>query len=100
MDFDKFPSVTEAKRWAALRLQEHAGLIDELETQVSFPLLTIDEATGKPVKFGEYRCDFRYRIVETGERVIADAKPIGEMTADAKLKLRIMEASGRPVTIV
>lgn len=99
-EFDYFASVTEAKRWAALRLQLSAGLIDELERQVRFPLLTIDEITGKPVEIAVYVCDFRYRVVETGERIIEDAKPPNKMDSGAQLKLRIMEKSGRTVTIV
>lgn len=98
MDFDRFDSKTEAKRWAALRLQERAGEITDLQRQVRFPLLTVDERTGKPVKFGEYVADFRYRIIATGEVVIDDSKG-GAISPDAALKLRIMEASGRTVTL-
>lgn len=99
-EFDYFASVTEAKRWASLQLQAHAGEITELERQVRYPLLTVDERTGKPIEFAVYVCDFRYRIVKTGERVIADAKPADKMDPGAQLKLRVMEASGRPVTIL
>lgn len=99
-DFDFFGSVTEAKRWAALLMQQQAGVIDELERQVRFPLLTVDERTGKPVEFAVYVCDFRYRVVETGARVIEDAKAGNAMDAGAQVKLRVMEKSGRPVTLV
>lgn len=98
MDFDRFDSKTEAKRWASLRLQERAGEIADLQRQIRFPLLTIDERTGKPVKFAEYVADFRYRIISTGEVVIDDSKG-GAISPDAALKLRIMEASGRTVTL-
>jgi hypothetical protein len=99
-EFDFFASVTEAKRWAALKLQERAGVITELERQVRFPLLTIEERTGKPVEFAVYVCDFRYRVVETRQQVIEDAKPPDKMDSGAQLKLRVMEKSGRTVSIV
>lgn len=98
LGFDRFDSKTEATRWASLKLRQRAGDIADLQRQVRFPLLTIHERTGKPVKFGEYHADFVYRIVETGEVVIFDSK--GKVISpDATIKLRIMEASGRTVTL-
>lgn len=100
MDFDRFDSKKEAKRWAALQLQQRAGLIDQLERQVRFPLLTVHHATGKPAEWGHYVCDFRYRNLETGMQVIEDVKPEDRIMPDAAIKLRVMEASGRPVTLI
>lgn len=98
MDFDRFDSKTEAKRWATLRLLERAGEITDLQRQVRFPLLTIHDRTGKPVKIGEYVADFVHRDVKTGELVIEDSKG-GAISPEAALKLRIMEHSGRTVTL-
>lgn len=98
MDFDRFDSKTEAQHWAKLRLRERAGQLTELRRQVRYPLLTIDERTGKPVKFGEYVADFVYRDQPSNELIIADSKG-GAISPEAALKLRIMEASGRTVTL-
>lgn len=98
LGFTRFDSKKEAQRWAALLLQVRAGVVADLERQIRCDLLTIHHATGKPVKFGTYVADFRYRIVETGEVVTEDVKG-GAISPDAALKLRIMEASGRTVTL-
>lgn len=98
LGFERFDSKAEAMRWAALKLQQRGGFIKELERQVRFDLLTIHHATGKPVAWGTYVADFRYRITETGEQVIEDKKG-SSITPDAAIKLRVMEASGRTVTI-
>ncbi len=100
MDFDDFQSKGEAQRWAALLLRQRGGLIAELERQVKIDLLTVNHQTGKPVVWGYYLADFRYRDVETGERVTEEYKPGGSMSYDAALKLRCVEAMGIKITVV
>jgi hypothetical protein len=96
--FDRFDSKTEAYHWAKLKQRERAKLIEQLRRQVTYPLLTVDERTGKPVRFGAYVADFVYRDIESGETIIEDSKG-GAISPEAALKLRIMEASGRTVTL-
>lgn len=98
MDFDRFDSKGEAMRWAALRLSQRAGTIADLRRQVRYPLLTVDDRTGKPVKFAEYIADFVYRDTSTNEVVIEDSKG-SAISPEAELKLRVMEHSGRTVTL-
>lgn len=97
-EFDRFDSKTEAQQWAKIKLREREGRITELRRQVRFPLLTVDERTGKPVKFADYVADFVYLDVATGEVVIEDSKG-GAISPEAALKLRVMESSGRTVTL-
>lgn len=100
MDFDFFPSQGEAKWWMKLRRRVEAGQIAELERQVRIPLLTVHQRTGKPVEFAVYVADFRWLDVASGERVTAEAKPGGRMTYESQIKIRCVEASGIPVTIL
>lgn len=100
IEFIKFPSRVEATRYAILDRRHHLGEISDLQLQVRFDLLTIDSDTGKPVKFGEYWADFVYFDRISNGWVTEDAKPENQMDSGAKLKLRIMEASGRPVSVV
>lgn len=100
MDFDSFPSKGEAKAWMKLRRREINGEIDQLERQVQIPLLTVHHETGKPVRWGTYVADFRWRDVATGQRVTAECKPGGAMTYEAELKIRCVEAQGIPVEIL
>lgn len=100
IEFIKFPSKVEAKRYAILDRRRRAGEITDLQLQVRYDLLTVHEASGKPVKIGEYWADFLYFDHVDGRWHIEDAKPLDAMDAGAKMKLRIMEASGRPVGVV
>lgn len=96
MDFYRFDSIGEAKRWAKLQLLQRAGLISDLRRQVPFPLMTVGRE-GLTVKWAEYVADFVY--LEDGVRVIGDHKPSAGMSPDAALKLRCMAAMGTPVTV-
>lgn len=98
LDYDRFDSKSEAMRWAVLRRNLAVGQIADLRRQVRYPLLTVDERTGKPVKFGEYIADFVYHDLHTDEVVIEDSKG-SAISPEAELKLRIMEHSGRTVTL-
>ena len=94
MDFSKFDSRGEAGRYAALILLQSAGVIQGLETQVRFPLMTIGPDK-LPVKVATYIADFVY--LRDGAQVIEDFK--GALTDVAALKLRWMAGMGLPVTI-
>lgn len=96
MDLTKFDSIGEANRYATLLLRQRAGEISELEAHVPFPLMTVGR-NGLACKFATYEADFVY--VENGQQVIEDFKSAGGIDPTAALKLRIMEASGRPVRL-
>lgn len=98
MDFDSFPSKTEAKDHMRFRMLEKRGKIANVRRQVPYPLFTIDQG-GKPVQFATYIADYVFDDLETGQTgVIYDSK--GEAIApEAKLKLRCMEVSGRTVKL-
>lgn len=97
MDFDRFMSWGEATRWMQLRLLVRAKEITNLQRQVRFALMTVD-INGNPVKFADYIADFTYE--EGSDFVIEDYKSKSGIDPVAALKLRIMEASGRPVRLV
>lgn len=82
VDGYRFPSRREANRYAELKLMERAGLIQELELQVTYPL----EVNGQ--KVSSYRADFRYK--EHGKTVVADAK--GFATDVFRIKKKWMAA--------
>lgn len=94
--FDHFDSKGEAKRWAQLRLLERSGQITALRRQVSYPLLTVGRE-GLPVRFAYYVADYVYE--ENGIEVIEDHKAPSGISPEAALKLRVMEAAGRPVKL-
>ena len=96
LQFDRFDSKGEAKRFATLRLLERAGEISQLQRQIRFPLCTIGK-DGQPVQFAIYAADFVY--VEKGERVIEDFKSASGIAPEAALKLRCMEAAGNTVKL-
>lgn len=96
MDFERFDSKGEAKRYMQLRLLQRAGEISELRRQVVFPLFTLTDL-GKPVRFADYVADFVY--TEKGAKVIEDSKSRNGITPEASLKLRVMEAAGTPVRL-
>ena len=97
LDFHKIDSQTEAHRLGELRLLLLHGKIENLETQVRFPLLA-HRADGSAVKVADYVADFVY--FRDGVRVIEDAKSAGVISDVAALKLRWMQAQGNPVTLV
>lgn len=95
MAFDTFDSKTEAKRWAALGLQQRAGLISDLRRQVKFPLMTVGRQ-GLAVEFAYYLADFVY--TQDGEKIIEDSKG-GGVSPDARLKLACMQSMGLTVKL-
>lgn len=102
MDFDDFPSKGEAFTWVKLLRRQERGEIGELERQVSIDLLTVHHRTGKPVKWGRYVADFRWRDLQAEGKpmVIGEAKPGGRLTYESQLKIRCVEAMGIPVEIM
>ncbi len=97
MDYTKFDSIGEANRYATLLLRQRAGEISGLEVHVPYPLMTIGR-DGLPCKFATYEADYVY--FQDGAQVIEDFKSSGGIDPTAALKLRIMEAMGKPVKIV
>lgn len=101
LDFEHFDSQSEAIRWKQLILLTKASdpknRITELRRQVRFDLLA-HGPNGQPVKAGLYVADFVYRRSD-GKLAIEDTKPRGMIDDLAKLKLSIMEAMGKPVTV-
>lgn len=89
MVFDRFSSIGEANRWAALRLQEKIGAIKGLRRQVRFPLMTM-APNGLLVKVAEYWADFVY--LRDDKEVVEDSKAQNGMDDVAALKLRWMAA--------
>ena len=86
--FHYFASQAEFKRWAELKLQERAGLLDNLRCSVKYPL----EVNGQLIC--SYIADFVYDV--DGRRVVEDVKPAS--TGDEgqhrifKLKAKLMQA--------
>jgi hypothetical protein len=66
-----FASRREANRYVALKIEQAAGVVTDLELQPQFPLsvITLD---GTKVIIGRYIADFRYR--RNGVLVVEDAK--------------------------
>jgi hypothetical protein len=96
MDFDRFDSIGEAKRYASLELLQRAGEISNLRRQVPLDLLTVGRE-GLAVKWGQFVVDAAY--VEKGEQVFEDHKPDSGASPDSVLKLRCLEAQGITVRI-
>jgi hypothetical protein len=97
MDFEDFKSGGEAKWWMKLLRRVDAGVIRDLRREVSIDLLTVNHRTGKPVVWGRYVADFQWVDVKTGNKVVAECKPGGDLTYESQLKLRCVEAMGIPV---
>lgn len=82
-----FPSKAELRRFAALRMEQRAGIITDLELQPSYTVVINGE------KVCTYRADFKYTRGE--QRVIEDVKgTTNEKYLDPvfKLKRKLVEA--------
>lgn len=77
-----FDSAKEAKRYRELLVLAKAGVIGLLELQVTFEL---NEGGSHSLK---YIADFVYRMQDTGEKIVEDAK--GYRTVEYKKKKRLM----------
>ena len=89
IDGIRFDSQAEARRWQQLKLLERAGVIMELQRQVTFPI------AWNGIKICSYRADFVYRETATGEQVIEDCK--GFLTPEYRIKAKLMAAQGLPI---
>lgn len=96
IDFESFASVGEAQMWGQLRTREKRGQISNLKRQTRHKLLAYG-ADGQPVEVGVYTDDASF--IEDGVLVTLDHKPSAGMDPLAALKIKIMAANGRPVTI-
>lgn len=96
IEFISFPSKGEATHWAQLRQLEKRGIITDLRRQTWHDLLVYGPQ-GQPVKVGSYVADFEYD--REGSHYIDDSKPAAGVDDLAALKLKIMEAMGKPVNL-
>ena len=83
----KFDSRWEAERWGQLKSMERAGVVNNLQRQIKFPLMINEQ------KICDYIADFRYLLEEEdglSKLVIEDAK--GVLTPEFKLKKKMMKA--------
>jgi DNA-directed RNA polymerase subunit RPC12/RpoP len=78
-------SIVEAHRGEALRWSQQFGAIEQLEEQVDVPLPYYR-------KRGMWKCDFRYREVETGMVVFEDTK--GRDTPGMDVLIRLWVGHG------
>lgn len=87
-----FDSKAEAARYAELLAMQDAGLIQDLERQVSFTLLPdFTDALGQKVRGIEYIADFVYHQVHDGLTIVEDvkSKPTAE-NSTFKLKWKLL----------
>lgn len=101
---DGIDSKREAKRKRELELMQEAGIISDLRFQVPFELIPAQYESDKVGPRGgiikgkcieravHYYADFVYKLNETGETVVEDAKGYkgGEAYAFYKLKRKLM----------
>lgn len=82
-----FDSQKEAQRYSELFLLERAGVISDLQLQVTFELIPSQKINGKVVeKSVKYIADFCY--TENGKMVVEDTK--GMRTKDYIIKRKLM----------
>lgn len=83
----EFDSIKECQRYCELKLMQRAGLISDLQTQVSFELIPAQRIDGKVVERAvNYIADFVYQ--QDGQKVVEDTK--GFRTKDYVLKRKLM----------
>lgn len=99
LSFTTFDSVGEAGRWATLCMMEARGEVSDLKRQIRFDLMAACRVEGRLVenKVGYYVADFTY--TRDGKEIIEDYKGAA-IDPVAALKLRWMEAMGKPVKLV
>ena len=91
IDGIKFDSKKEANRWCELQLLEKAGIISNLQRQVTFELIPRQLENGKVIeKALKYIADFVYD--ENGQQVVEDCK--GFKTKEYLIKRKIMLYKG------
>lgn len=83
----EFDSVKECQRYCELKLMQRAGVISDLQMQVSFQLIPPQYVDGKVVERAvNYVADFVYQ--QNGVQVVEDTK--GFKTKDYILKRKLM----------
>lgn len=86
IDGETFDSKWEGATWCNLKIRERVGEIVGLQRQIPFDLMVNGQ------KICTYRADFVWTEVDTGERVVADAKSPATMTPEFRLKAKLMMA--------
>lgn len=83
----EFDSVKECQRYCELKLMQRAGLISDLQTQVSFELIPSQRIDGKVIERPvTYIADFVYQ--QDGVQVVEDTK--GYKTPEYIIKRKLM----------
>ena len=83
----EFDSVKEAHRYCELKLMQRAGVISDLQLQVSFELIPSQRVDGKVVERAvNYIADFVYK--QDGVQVVEDTK--GMRTKEYIIKRKLM----------
>lgn len=83
----EFDSVKEARRYCELKLMQRAGVISDLQLQVSFELIPTQRIDGKVVERAvNYIADFVYK--QDGVQVVEDTK--GMRTKEYIIKRKLM----------
>ena len=82
VDGIKFDSGAEGERYKILKAKEKAGLIKNLQLQVTYPLIV------NGLKICDYRADFVYEV--GGKTIVEDVK--GQVHDVFKLKYKLMFA--------
>lgn len=83
----EFDSVKECQRYCELKLMQRAGLISDLQMQVSFELIPSQRIAGKVVERAcSYIADFVYQ--QDGQKVVEDTK--GFKTPEYIIKRKLM----------
>lgn len=83
----EFDSIKECQRYCELKLMQRAGVITDLQTQVSFELIPSQRVDGKVVERAvNYIADFVYQ--QNGLKVVEDTK--GYKTPEYIIKRKLM----------
>lgn len=83
----EFDSIKECQRYCELKLMQRAGLISDLQMQVSFELIPSQRVDGKVVERAvNYIADFVYK--QDGLKVVEDTK--GYKTPEYIIKRKLM----------
>lgn len=88
LDSKKFDSQKEANRYCELVILQKAGIISDLQEQVTFELIPKQyDASGKLIeKACKYKADFVY--TQNGKTIVEDTK--GVKTTEYKIKKKLM----------
>lgn len=83
----EFDSIKECQRYCELKLMQRAGVISDLQMQVSFELIPSQRIDGKVVERAvNYIADFVYQ--QDGQTVVEDTK--GYKTPEYIIKRKLM----------